>query len=347
MFFCYFERQAGEKMTIRELLEQDERQNLAPEAQLSAESKGRLRVEEPSAMRTCYQRDADRILHSKSFRRLMHKTQVFLAPEGDHYRTRMTHTLEVSRIARTICRGLHLNQDLAEAAAYGHDLGHTPFGHAGELALTDMLGQPFRHNEQSLRVVDKLENDGEGLNLTYEVRMAIVGHTGERVPETWEGQIVRVSDRIAYINHDIDDAMRAGILTERDLPRDICDVLGHTHSERINTLVEDMIVHTRQTGVLSMRPEIEQAMNALREFMFARVYTNVKAKGEETKAKDIIRRLFDYYSKHPTELPADFLPQLDFDGMDRTVCDYIAGMTDKFAMHKFSEIFIPTVWQMR
>ena len=334
-------------MTIRELLEQDEREHLAPEAQLSAESKGRLREEEPSALRTCYQRDADRILHSKSFRRLMHKTQVFLAPEGDHYRTRMTHTLEVSRIARTICRGLHLNQDLAEAAAYGHDLGHTPFGHAGELALTDMMGEPFRHNEQSLRVVDKLENDGDGLNLTYEVRMAIVGHTGEHIPETWEGQIVRVADRIAYINHDIDDAMRAGILCEGDLPRDICDVLGQTHSARINTLVEDMVINTQQTGVLSMRPEVEQAMLALREFMFARVYTNVKAKGEETKAKDIIRRLFDYYSKHPTELPADFLPQLDFDGMDRTVCDYIAGMTDKFAMHKFSEIFIPAVWQMR
>ena len=335
-------------MTVREMLERDERERLSPMAQLSTETKGRLYLQDDTdTMRTCYQRDADRIVHSKSFRRLMHKTQVFLSPEGDHYRTRMTHTLEVSRIARTICRGLRLNQDLAEAAAYGHDLGHTPFGHAGEAALTDVTGKPFRHNEQSLRVVDKLERDGAGLNLTYEVRMGIVGHTGEFIPETWEGQIVRVSDRIAYINHDIDDAMRAGILSEEDIPRDIADVLGHSHSERINTLVTDMIENTERTGELGMQPEIAKSMDALRTFMFQRVYTNPKAKGEESKAKDIIRRLYEYYSKNPDKLPPDFLPQLDFDGMDRIVCDYIAGMTDKYAIYKYSEIFIPTAWQVR
>ena len=334
-------------MTLREQMEQEEYAVLSPLAQKAAETKGRLYPREEDDVRTCYQRDADRIVHSKSFRRLMHKTQVFLAPEGDHYRTRMTHTLEVSRIARTICRGLKLNCDLAEAAAYGHDLGHTPFGHAGEKALTDMMGAPFRHNEQSLRVVDKLERDGMGLNLTYEVRMAILGHTGSFVPETLEGQIVRTSDRIAYINHDIDDAMRAGLLTERDIPREISDILGTSHSERIGTLVSDMIYHTQETGVLGMRPEVAQAMDALRTFMFRRVYTNPVAKGEEAKAKDIIRRLFEYYSKDPNRLPADFLPQLDFDGMDRIVCDYIAGMTDKYAIYKFSEIFIPTAWQVR
>ena len=278
---------------------------------------------------------------------MLFRSQVFLSPEGDHYRTRMTHTIEVSRIARTICRGLRLNEDLAEAAAYGHDLGHTPFGHAGEAALTDVTGKPFRHNEQSLRVVDKLEHDGAGLNLTYEVRMAILGHTGDFIPETLEGQVVRASDRIAYINHDIDDAMRAGILKESDIPREIADILGHSHSERINTLVMDMIDHTAETGTLGMRPEVAAAMDELRKFMFARVYTNPVAKGEESKAKDIIRRLYEYYSKNPMKLPADFIPQLDFDGMDRIVCDYIAGMTDRYAVYKFSELFIPATWQVR
>ena len=228
-------------MTLREITEERERKTLSPFAALSVQSEGRLWPIEPCPIRTCYQRDIDRIVHSKAFRRLMHKTQVFLSPEGDHYRTRMTHTLEVARIARTICRGLRLNQDLAEAAAYGHDLGHTPFGHAGEKALSSMLDKPFRHNEQSLRVVDKLERDGAGLNLTYEVRMGILGHTGDFIPETLEGQIVRTSDRIAYINHDIDDAMRAGILTEADIPAQIAEILGHSHSQRINTLVENMI----------------------------------------------------------------------------------------------------------
>ena len=334
-------------MTVRERLEQAEYALLSEHAQKSAESRGRAYVEEENDVRTCYQRDMDRIVHSKAFRRLMHKTQVFLQPEGDHYRTRMTHTIEVSRIARTIARALRLNEDLAEAAALGHDLGHTPFGHAGEVALTEVTGTPFRHNEQSLRVVDKLEKDGQGLNLTHEVRMGILGHTGPNIPETWEGQIVRVSDRIAYINHDLDDAMRAGILSEKDVPREISYVLGECHRERINTLVMNMVTHTEQTGELGMDPEIAKAMDDLRSFLFARVYRNPVAKGEESKARDIIRALYSYYIKRPEKLPADFVPQLDFDGMSRVVCDYIAGMTDKYAVYKYSEIFIPAAWNVR
>ena len=334
-------------MTIREQNEQREHTVLEPWATFADSSAGRLRPMEPCPYRTCFQRDRDRIIHSKAFRRLGNKTQVFISPEGDHYRARLTHTLEVAQIARTIARALGLNEDLTEAIALGHDLGHTPFGHAGEAALSDMMGTPFHHNEQSLRVVDKLERDGDGLNLTYEVRMAILGHTGPRIPETLEGQVVRTSDRIAYINHDIDDAIRAGILSESDIPREIADVLGASHSARINTLVEDMISNTQNTGVLSMHQEVSDAMGALRTFMFERVYTNPVAKGEEAKAKDIMRKLFDYYYSHPDKLPADFIPQLDFDGISRTICDYIAGMTDKYAIYTYSEIFIPTAWQVR
>lgn len=337
-------------MTIREELEWTEHLCLSERAQFSDATRGRPRPEEPQEndVRTCYQRDSDRILHSKSFRRLMHKTQVFLQPEGDHYRTRMTHTLEVARIARTITRALRLNEDLSEAIAFGHDLGHTPFGHAGEVALTEVMGEPFRHNEQSLRVVDVLEKDGQGLNLTYEVRMGILGHSSHsRMPETLEGQIVRKSDQIAYINHDIDDAMRAGILTEADIPAQIAEILGHSHSQRINTLVENMIENTMLTGTLGMQPDVAQAMDQLRTFMFARVYTNPVAKGEESKAKDMLCRLFEYYMKNPERLPPDFLPQLDFDGMERIVCDYIAGMTDRYAVYKYSELFIPATWQVR
>ena len=334
-------------MTIREETEAIERQTLSRYATLSENSLGRRVPLEPDPIRPCFQRDRDRILHCKAFRRLKQKTQVFLSPEGDHYRTRLTHTLEVSQIARTISRALRLNEDLTEAIALGHDLGHTPFGHAGEKALSSMMEKPFRHNEQSLRVVDKLERGGTGLNLTYEVRMGILGHTGDFIPETLEGQIVRTSDRIAYINHDIDDAMRAGILTEDDIPPEIAEILGHSHSQRINTLVENMIDNTIATGTLGMQPEIAQAMDRLRTFMFARVYTNPVAKGEETKAKDMLCRLFEYYMRRPEKLPADFLPQLDFDGMERIVCDYIAGMTDRYAVYKYSELFIPTTWQVR
>lgn len=334
-------------MTIREQLEQTEYTILAPQAQKAAETKGRAYQEDESDVRTCYQRDMDRIVHSKAFRRLMHKTQVFLQPEGDHYRTRMTHTLEVSRIARTIARALRLNEDLTEAIALGHDLGHTPFGHAGEVALSEVMGTPFHHNEQSLRVVDCLEKDGQGLNLTHEVRMGILGHTGLSIPETLEGQIVRTSDRIAYINHDLDDARRAGILQEDAVPRHISYVLGETHKERINTLVTDMIAYTRQTGVLGMHPSISTAMNELRDYLFQTVYRNPIAKGEESKARAMLQALYTYYSKHPEKLPADFIPQLDFDGMPRVICDYIAGMTDKYAIAKYEDIFIPTAWHVR
>ncbi|MGM9669353.1 MAG: deoxyguanosinetriphosphate triphosphohydrolase [Faecousia sp.] len=336
-------------MTIREMLEQQEHEILSPKAAFSDASRGRPIPEAPgdTDVRTCYQRDTDRIVHSKAFRRLMHKTQVFLRPEGDHYRTRMTHTLEVARIARTIARGLRLNEDLAEAIAMGHDLGHTPFGHAGEVALTQATGKPFRHNEQSLRVVDILEKDGEGLNLTHEVRLGILGHTGEYIPETLEGQIVRRSDQIAYVNHDIDDAMRAGILTEDDIPDSVSHALGTNHRDRINALVCDIIMTSREAGALQMTPRVEQALAELRSFMFERVYRNPVAKGEESKARDMLQRLYDYYIRHPEALPADFLPQLSFDGMERTVCDYIAGMTDKYAVDKYSELFIPLGWRVR
>ena len=334
-------------MTPRVQREELERSILSAHACLASRSRGRQRPEEECDIRTCFQRDTDRIVYSKAFRRLKHKTQVFLQPEGDHYRTRMTHTLEVSRIARTIARALQLNEDLTEAAALGHDLGHTPFGHAGEVALSDVMGVPFHHNEQSLRVVDRLEKNGQGLNLTHEVRMAILGHTGASIPETLEGQIVRVSDRIAYVNHDIDDAIRAGILREADIPREISYVLGECHRERINTLVTDMITNTTETGVLGMRPEVSRAMADLRTFLFERVYKNPVAKGEESKAKGILQSLYTYYSKHPEALPADFIPQLDFDGISRVICDYIAGMTDKYAVHKYESIFIPAAWHVR
>lgn len=336
-------------MTVREELERLEHRRLNPLAAFADRSKGRLKPEpdREQDVRTCYQRDTDRIVHSKSFRRLMHKTQVFLRPEGDHYRTRMTHTLEVSRIARSITRALGLNEDLAEAIAVGHDLGHTPFGHAGEAALSDMMGKPFRHNEQSLRVVDYLEKDGAGLNLTYEVRMGILGHTGVHIPETLEGQIVRRSDQIAYVNHDIDDAIRAGILTDGDIPAAITDVLGHNSRDRINTLVCDAIAVSREAGVVTLSPEVDKALRDLRAFMFERVYRNPIAKGEESKAKDMLRRMFEYYVNHPEALPEDFQPQLSFDGMERTVCDYIAGMTDNYAVDKFTQIFIPMGWHVR
>ena len=336
-------------MSVREELERQEHRKLNPLAAFSDESKGRpfgdkYREED---VRTCYQRDIDRIVHSKAFRRLMHKTQVFLRPEGDHYRTRMTHTLEVARIASTITRALGLNEDLAEAIAMGHDLGHTPFGHAGEVALTRCLGKPFCHNEQSLRVVDVLENDGLGLNLTYEVRNGILCHTGEDWPETLEGMVVRRSDQIAYVNHDIDDAIRAGILTNEDIPDSVSEVLGRNHSQRINTLVTDAIFTSREAGTVMLSPAVDNALKELRAFMFERVYRNPIAKGEEARAKDMLQRMFEYYINNPEALPEDFHPQLSFEGLERTVCDYIAGMTDNYAVDKFTEIFIPMGWNVR
>lgn len=336
-------------MTVREELERLEHRRLNPLAAFSDRSTGRPRPEpeREEDVRTCFQRDTDRIVHSKAFRRLMHKTQVFLNPEGDHYRTRMTHTLEVTRIAKTVTRALGLNEDLAEAIAMGHDLGHTPFGHAGEAALTECWGRPFRHNEQSLRVVDILEKDGQGLNLCNEVREGIVGHTGPVIPKTLEGQIVRRADQIAYVNHDIDDAIRAGILTAEDIPRDIAAILGENQRDRINTLVCDMIFTSREAGSICMTPEIQKALADLRSFMFARVYHNPVAKGEESKARDMLQMLFRFYVDHPEQLPADFQPQLSFDGLGRTVCDYIAGMTDNYAIEKFNEIFVPSGWNVR
>lgn len=336
-------------MTVREELERLEHRRLNPLAAFSDRSTGRPRPEpeREEDVRTCYQRDTDRIVHSKAFRRLMHKTQVFLNPEGDHYRTRMTHTLEVTRIAKTVTRALGLNEDLAEAIAMGHDLGHTPFGHAGETALTECWGRPFRHNEQSLRVVDILEKDGQGLNLCNEVREGIVGHTGPVIPKTLEGQIVRRADQIAYVNHDIDDAIRAGILTAEDIPRDIAAILGENQRDRINTLVCDMIFTSREAGSICMTQEIQKALADLRSFMFARVYHNPVAKGEESKARDMLQMLFRFYVDHPEQLPADFQPQLSFDGLGRTVCDYIAGMTDNYAIEKFNEIFVPSGWNVR
>ncbi len=336
-------------MTVREQLELREHRVLNPLASFADQSRGRPRYEEPREedVRTCYQRDIDRIVHSKSFRRLMHKTQVFLHPEGDHYRTRMTHTLEVTRIARTIAQALGLNDDLAEAIAMGHDLGHTPFGHAGEDALSKCLGKPFRHNEQSLRVVDVLEKGGQGLNLTFEVRDGILHHTGDPWPSTLEGMVVRRSDQIAYVNHDIDDAIRAGILSDDDIPRQITDVLGHSHRDRVNSLVCDAIRTSTEAGTVMLSPQVDRALKDLRAFMFERVYRNPVAKGEERKAKAMLQRLFEYYMAHPEALPEDFQPQLSFEGMERIVCDYIAGMTDNYAVDKYTEIFIPMDWHVR
>ena len=336
-------------MTLREELEKLEHEQLSEKAAFADESRGRLRPEEGRTedVRTCYQRDVDKIVHCKAFRRLMHKTQVFLSPEGDHYRTRMTHTLEVSRIARTIAKALNLNEDLTEAIAMGHDLGHTPFGHAGEVALTEATGKPFHHNEQSLRVVDILENEGAGLNLTYEVRMGILCHTGNQEPRTMEGLIVRQADRIAYVNHDIDDAIRAGVLQREDIPKSVTKVLGSTHSQRINTLVCDAIRTSREAGTFQLSPATENALLELRSFMFERVYRNPMAKGEESKARELLKRLYEYYYRHPETIPEDFQPQLSFEGMERTVCDYIAGMTDNYAVDKYTELFIPKGWNIR
>ena len=293
-------------MTVRERREALEQQILSPYACRSVDSRGRQRPAEPCPVRTCFQRDIDRIIHSKAFRRLMHKTQVFLQPEGDHYRTRMTHTIEVARIARTMARGLQLNEDLTEAAAFGHDLGHTPFGHAGERVLDEIMPEGFQHNVQSLRVVDRLEQDGDGLNLTYEVRRGILCHTGPDTAETLEGRLLRLADKIAYINHDIDDAMRGGIIYPMDIPLEISNVLGFTHSERIDTLTVDIIESSAGTGEIRQSTACREAMHNLREVMFEAVYRNPVAKGEDSKAQDMLRRLFEYYRKDPDRLPPEF-----------------------------------------
>jgi len=326
-----------------------ERDVLSPLASLAENSKGRERYEPECEIRTCYQRDIDRITHCKSFRRLKHKTQVFLKPEGDHYRTRLTHTLEVARIGRTIARALCLNEDLAEAIALGHDLGHTPFGHAGERALDDILRNEhgFKHNEQSLRVVEKLESDGRGLNLTYEVRNGILCHTGQIKPDTPEASIIRIADRIAYINHDVDDAVRAGILRETDIPAEITCALGARHSERINTLIKDMIGESEKSGEIALSPQIAFVFDLFYEFMFKCLYRNIKAKSEERKVFGIINSIFGFYSGNPDELPDDYRRISATDGLSRAVGDYVSGMTDQYAVHIYEKLFIPEAWQVR
>ncbi len=336
-------------MVSREFLEKREIEYLSPFAAKSAQSRGRNFDEEKCSVRTDFQRDRDRIIHSKSFRRLMHKTQVFLAPEGDHYRTRLTHTIEVSQIARTIARGLALNEDLTEAIAMGHDLGHTPFGHSGEDVLNEIFPGGFKHNVQSLRVVDVLETsrNRRGMNLTFEVRDGIVNHTGQGIPVTAEGQIVKTSDRIAYINHDIDDAIRSGIITERDLPEESIKILGDSHTKRINTLVNDMIENSTGKPTAQLSEEKNYAMNTLRKFMFENVYHSQKVKRVEdlSKVKIIIMSLYQYYIENPQALPKELLTLKDEFGIEELVKDHVAGMTDRYAMNTYDDLFMAKGWR--
>jgi len=331
-------------MTVRERTQNIEEQFFSPYAALSKNTQGRDVPEEECELRTPYQRDRDRIIHCKSFRRLKHKTQVFLSPEGDHYRTRLTHTLEVSQIARTIARALLLNEDLTEAISLGHDLGHTPFGHAGERALNDLFPDGFRHYEQSVRIVEKLEKDGKGLNLTKEVRNGILCHTKGTEATTLEGRIVRLADRIAYINHDIDDAERAGVLLGDDIPADITSVLGRRRAERIDTLVHS-VVECSQDGVIQMDSAVQKAFDQLYDFMYEYVYLNPYAKAEEKKVPRLISALYDYL-KTPDNLPEDMRCIAEQEGIERAACDYIAGMTDHFAIHLFQDIYVPKSWNI-
>lgn len=331
---------------FRERIEENEKVLLAPYAAFSAESRGRKVPIEPCPVRTDYVRDRDRIIHCKSFRRLKHKTQVFLSPVGDHYRTRLTHTLEVSQIARTISRGLRLNEDLTEAIALGHDLGHTPFGHAGEAVLNQLLKDEggFEHNEQSIRVVEKLENNGAGLNLTFEVRDGIRHHKKSGTPATLEGKVVSLADRIAYINHDIDDAVRAGVLAPDDLPESCIKLLGRTHGQRIDRLIIDVLETSFGKPEVNMSEEITAEFAVLRDFMFQKVYLNPKAKGEEEKGMHLMEQLFGYYLKHIDKLPPEFLANLKEDGEKRVVADYIACMTDNYAITDYERLFVPREW---
>lgn len=331
-------------MTVREQLEQNEYQFLSPYAFHAAESEGRVNTISDCDLRTCFQRDRDRIIHSKSFRRLKFKTQVFLSPEGDHYRTRLTHTLEVAQVARTIARSLRLNEDLTEAIALGHDLGHTPYGHIGERTLDHLLDGGFRHNEQSLRVVETLENDGSGLNLTKEVRDGILTHSGPVLPKTLEADCVRRADRIAYLNHDLDDALRAGILKPFELPEDCLKVLGHTHGERINTMITDIVLSSESQPTLSMSPTIENAMHELREFMFEKVYRDGWRDPEEARCDHVLCSLFEYYCSHPSELPSEYLLICYREGTERGVSDFLSGMTDRYATRKYTELFVPSAF---
>lgn len=335
--------------SIREMAEEREYEVLSPYAAHAGDSKGRDREEPQCDIRTVYQRDRDRILHSKSFRRLAHKTQVFIAPMGDHYRTRLTHTLEVSQLSRTIAKALRLNDDLCDAIALGHDLGHTPFGHTGERVLNEICPLGFAHFRQSIRVVEVLEKNGEGLNLTWEVRDGILNHRTSGHPSTLEGQIVRFCDKIAYINHDIDDAERAGILSEEDIPKTYREILGGSTRDRLNTLIHDVIYSSLDRADIRMSPEIEKAMMELRKFMFDHVYLNSVAKTEEGKVSRMITMLYQYYEKHVDEMPQEYIDLIKKKGQPepRVVCDYISGMTDQYSISKFQELFVPQSWQKK
>ena len=334
-------------MNIRETFEEREFQTLSPHAAHSRNSRGRERYEPECDIRTVYQRDRDRILHSKAFRRLKDKTQVFLSPQGDHYRTRLTHTLEVSQTARTVARALKLNEDLVEAIALGHDLGHTPFGHAGEAALNAIHPGGFRHAEQSVRVVEVLEKEGKGLNLTWEVRDGILNHRTAGSPSTLEGQVVRLCDKISYIHHDMDDSIRAGLLSEDDIPITLRVVLGDTCRERLNTLIHDMVENSLGKDSIRQSPEMAEAMKLLRELMFANVYRSSVAKKEEVKAKRMLTELYEYYTEHPDQLSGEYQRLIERgEKKEQVVCDYISGMTDQYSMEKFREIYIPSGWSV-
>lgn len=328
--------------TVREMICENEHRVLSPNACFSDESRGRNRHEEECELRTCFQRDRDRVIHSNSFRRLKHKTQVFLSPQGDYYRTRLTHTLEVSQIARTIAIALGLNEALTEAIALGHDLGHTPFGHAGERALNSVCDGGFRHYEQSLRVADVIEREGRGLNLTHEVRDGIERHTSGKEAFTLEGRIVRLADRIAYINHDIDDAVHACVLKETDIPEDIRETLGQNKSQRINKLVLSAVNNSKNDIILG--EDCADAFATLHSFMFERVYTNPVCKGEEARAIEMIKWLYEYFLMNPDEMPSEYKTIREKEGVERAACDYIAGMTDRYAVHTFEKLFVPRSW---
>lgn len=336
-------------MLMREDLEKREKEILSPMAAKSGESRGRAFPEDKCRIRTEFQRDRDRIIHSKSFRRLMHKTQVFLAPEGDHFRTRLTHTIEVSQIARTIARALNLNEDLTEAIALGHDLGHTPFGHNGEDVLNSVHPGGFHHNLQSLRVVDVLEatSSRRGMNLTAEVRDGIVNHTGSGKPFTLEGQVVKISDRVAYINHDIDDALRSGVISMEDIPKTALELFGYSHRERINNMVTDLIKNSDGREEISQSPQFREELNRLRTFMFSHVYKSGRVKREEDLAKVevVISSLYNYFLRDPSKLPDDLRQVAEEDGVNEAVKDYIAGMTDRFALNIYTELFVPKSWK--
>lgn len=335
-------------MNLRILQEEREQKMLSPFAAKSQDIKGRVWKEEQCDLRTDFQRDRDRIIHCKSFRRLKHKTQVFISPEGDHYRTRLTHTLEVAQIARTISRALCLNEDLTEAIALAHDLGHTPFGHAGEEILNAICPLGFQHYEQSIRVVEILENDGKGLNLTWEVKNGIANHPTKGDPKTLEGKVVQISDKIAYINHDIDDAIRGGILEESQLPKDCIEVLGSTSSKRINRMIRDIIQHSIDQSDIFLSDSVKEAMMNLRQFMFQQVYVGSKAKEQEKKAQNIVQQLYTYFVEHPMMLRGEFQQMLEQDKepLERIVCDYIAGMTDRYAVNQFCKLYLPMAWNI-